>query len=64
MSLSLDQIAYGQQKNRENIYSHAINERGDLKAHTKDISSWNVFDDAWVDYRYMELCAQSNITPW
>jgi hypothetical protein len=50
-----EQIAYGQQKNREHIWNQAVNESIEL------IGRWN---DSFIDQRYEYLCKQANITPW
>ena len=62
--MNAEQIAYGQQKNREFMYAQAIQERKETKTNLKDESKWGSSDEVWTDYRYMQLCSQSKITPW
>ncbi len=62
--LSMQEIAYGQQKNREYIYSQAQDERKQLRKERGDLYTWGRCDEDWVDYRYMQLCENCNITAW
>jgi hypothetical protein len=66
--LTEDQIAYGQQKNREHMYNQAKSERLEYKNLQKQIYghviSWSEVDTTMVDVRYEQLCKNVNITPW
>jgi hypothetical protein len=60
--LTQQEIAYGQQKNREHIWSQCeidFEEEHGLKS-----KSWQDDDQDWLDNRYMELCDEAKITPW
>ena len=63
-TMTKEEIAYGVQKNREHIWNQAKQECKAFKIEMKDFSKWDGSDEAWTDYRYMELCEKSNITPW
>jgi hypothetical protein len=63
-TLTKEEIAYSQQKNREHMYYQAQNERHAFKDTQNDESAWSEADTAWSDYRYMELCEKANIAPW
>jgi hypothetical protein len=63
MDLTKEELAYSQQKNRVHIYNQAKRERLEMYG----FPSWSSLessDEAWIDYRYMQLCEQANITPW
>jgi len=67
--LTQDQIAYGQQKNREHCWNQAKQERIEYKkfianALKKDIERWYPWDERAVEIRYEELCELAKITPW
>lgn len=67
--LTQDQIAYGQQKNREHIWNQAKLERMEYKAlqskfYKEPIKPWNDLDEDMTCVRYESLCQNSNITPW
>lgn len=53
--LTTQEIAYGQQKNREYIYE-------ECKA--KSFEMFKCYNWEFIDSRYEFLCKQSNITPW
>ena len=53
------ELAYGQQKNREHIWQQV---KDDFK-NAMETSKESLIDDL-MDYRYLELCKSSNITPW
>lgn len=59
MSLSAEQLAYSQQKNREFIYEQArkeiMGERGRGMSELEEIYVYN---------RFKQLCKQANINPW
>ena len=57
-------LAYGHQKNREHCWEQAKTERRLFKTEHHDFTPLNEMDVAWVDYRYMELCKNINITAW
>lgn len=67
--LTQEQIAYGQQKNREHIWNQAKLERMEYKAlqsklYKEPIKPWNDLDEDMTGVRYKSLCENSNITPW
>jgi hypothetical protein len=64
MDLTKEELAYSQQKNREHIWIQAKQERVVFKKEHSDSSLWNSFDEAWTDFRYIELCEKANITRW
>lgn len=64
MTLTKEELAYGQQKNREHIWKQAQEDRKEFKLAHGDSSQLDKMDVAWVDYRYMELCEIAKITPW
>lgn len=53
--LTLEEIAYGQQKNREYIYEES-------KEKSKEILGR--YDWQFIDTYYERLCNLANITPW
>lgn len=67
--LTQDEIAYGQQKNREFIWQQARQERMEYKISlAKDfgyeVEPWNELDENMAYIRYELLANASNITPW
>ena len=59
-TLTAEQLSYGQQKNREHMYRQAQDERREMKARHNDTSFWNESDEAWTDYRYMQICDENS----
>ena len=66
--LTQEQVAYGQQKNREHMYNQAKLERLEYKRLQERTYghkiAWSDSDTAMVDARYEDLCKNANITPW
>lgn len=67
-TLSKDELAYGQQKNREYAWEQAKEEHRIFRFKRAVVLGreipWDETDTDSVDCRYIELCKQSNITPW
>lgn len=61
MSLTTEQLAYSQQKNREYIWEQC---RVEFKEKFGIFNPDSLVDEDWLDNRYLELCSQANITPW
>lgn len=67
--LTKDQIAYGQQKNRNHAWEQAKAERVEYKRlvaklQNREIGKWVQFDEDMVCIRYKVLCDSANITAW
>ncbi len=67
--LTVEQMAYGQQKNREYIWRQAKLERWEYKQSNaillrREIEPWNELDEDMTGVRYEQLCLSANITPW
>lgn len=53
--LNEDEIAYGQQKNREYIFEECKN---------NSIEKFGFLNWSYIDLEYEYLCRLANITPW
>lgn len=66
--LTQQQLAYGQQKNREHIWQQAKAERREFKIKLNELLGhsleWTEHDKDMTGVRYEMLCRNSNITPW
>jgi len=60
--LTQDQIAYGQQKNREHIWQQCKSEF--LEQNGEHAKSWCDHDQQVLSDRYEYLCKQARIKPW
>ena len=56
------ELAYGQQKNREHLWDSAI-ERWEFNHNCKYVS-WRDEDSAMLNLIYEALCEEVGITPW
>lgn len=67
--LTPEQIVYGQQKNREYIWTQAREEVWDFKRKlakifNQPLTTLTEEDIEHMDNKYIRLCKQANITPW
>lgn len=62
MSLSTEQLAYSQQKNREHIWEDA--KRQFEKNNGVKYCSWRDEDSECLNLIYVSMCKKANITPW
>ena len=60
--LTQQEIAYGQQKNREHIWRQCVDEF--KEKHNRHPNEWDPADEIEVDNRYLNLCEITNITPY
>jgi hypothetical protein len=61
MQLTLGELSYSRQKNREHAWRQANDERLFQKNSAKDFSRFNEKDFEWIESRFDELCRLSNI---